>query len=67
MPKKQIVVDIMSDGEVKIETKGFTGKACLEDSKFLKDVLGQEVALSLAPAFYQKGKQTLKRHIPLCG
>lgn len=67
MPTKQIIVDIMSDGEVKIETKGFTGKACLEDSQFLKDVLGREVALCLAPAFYQKGKQAIKRHIPLCG
>jgi hypothetical protein len=67
MPRKQIIVDIMSDGEVRIETTGFTGKACLEESQFLKDVLGKELAVCLTPAFYQKGRQTLKRHIPLCG
>ena len=67
MPRKQIIVDIAADGEIRIETTGFTGKACLEDSQFLKDVLGQEIAVCLAPAFYQKGKQTIKRHIPLCG
>lgn len=26
---KQIVIDIFDDGEVKIETRGFAGKACV--------------------------------------
>jgi hypothetical protein len=26
---KEIVIDISNDGEVRIETKGFKGKACL--------------------------------------
>lgn len=64
---KQIVVDIMSDGEVRVETRGFTGPECLEESKFLKDLLGQETTSQLTPAFYRKNKQTVKKHIPLCG
>jgi len=65
---KKIIVEIAPDGEVRIETKGFSGTACLEESKFLKDLLGQETARSLTPAYYQQqGKQVVKKHLPLCG
>jgi hypothetical protein len=64
---KQIVIDVMDDGEIRIETKGYEGKACLEDSKFLKDLLGREISVQLCPAYYRKGKETIKKHIPLCG
>ncbi|MEL7640008.1 MAG: DUF2997 domain-containing protein [Solidesulfovibrio sp.] len=64
---KQIIVDIAHDGEVRIETKGFTGPICLEESQFIKDLLGQETARCLAPMFYQRGKTRVKKHIPLCG
>ena len=38
---KEIVIDIPEDGEIRIETKGFTGKACIEESQFLKDITRQ--------------------------
>lgn len=67
--KKQIVIDITDEGEVKIETRGYQGKACLEESRFLKDLLGTETVRQLTPAYYQRGsqKQTIKKHLPLCG
>ena len=34
---KEIVIDIASDGEIRIETKGFKGKVCIEESEFLKN------------------------------
>jgi len=64
---KQIVVDIMSDGQIKVETKGFNGPTCLEESQFLKDLLGKETASHLTTAFYQRGQKVVKKHIPLCG
>ena len=64
---KQIVVDILDDGEVRIETKGFSGPVCLAESQFLKDLLGTETARSLAASFYQRHGVPMKRHIPLCG
>lgn len=64
---KQIVVDISISGEIQIETKGFTGPACLEDSKFIKDLLGREIAVQLCPSYYRKGNEVVKKHIPLCG
>lgn len=66
---KQIIVDVMNDGEIKIETRGFASRQCVEESQFLKDVLGEETARQLTPAYYQRqhSKQTVKRHLPLCG
>lgn len=64
---KRITVDISEDAEIKIETKGFTGKACLEESQFLKDVLGNELKRTLTPAYYTEGKETVKKHLNLCG
>jgi hypothetical protein len=67
--KKQIIVDVTNEGEVKIETRGYHGKACIEESQFLKDLLGTETARQLTPAYYQRQnqKQTVKKHLPLCG
>ena len=64
---KQIVIDVANDGEIKIETRGFTGKACIEETQFLKDLLGQETARELKPCYFQQEKQKITRHIPLCG
>jgi len=64
---KEIVIDVSADGEVSIETRGFTGEACLQESQFLKDLLGKEQAKQLTPAYYQKGKQKTKKYLQLCG
>jgi hypothetical protein len=65
---KTIVVDIDETGEVKIETTGFAGKACIEETKFLKDLLGKETSRQLTPAYFAvEGKATVKKHLPLCG
>ncbi len=66
---KQIVIDIFDDGELKIETRGFAGKACVGESQFLKDLLGKETARQLTPAYYQRQgqKEVVKKHLNLCG
>lgn len=64
---KQIILDISDSGEIKIETKGFIGKACLEESKFLKDLLGKELSQALTPAYYVQEKQQIKKYLNLCG
>jgi len=66
---KQIIVDVTNDGEVKVETRGFTGKSCLAESQFLKDLLGEETSRQLVAAYYQRQdeKETVKKHLPLCG
>ncbi len=65
---KEIIIDIADDGTVKVETRGFTGKDCITESAFLKDVLGKETACNLTPAYFQKNQgRTVKKHLPLCG
>lgn len=67
--QKQIIVDVMDDGEVKIETKGYAGPICVEESKFLKGALGEEVSQVLTAAYYQVDQNNnVRRTIrPLCG
>ena len=64
---KEIIIDVSDDGEIRIETRGFKGKSCLEESEFLKDLLGKETSRQLTPAYYQEEKQTVKKYLPLCG
>lgn len=65
---KEIIIDVMPDGEVKIETNGFTGKSCTEETQFLKDFLGKEISRELKPVFYTTEKcPTKKKHLPICG
>lgn len=64
---KKITVTVQEDGSVEIETSGFKGKLCLEESQFVKDLLGREIAVQLCPTFYQKNNETLKRYLPICG
>ncbi len=64
---KQIIIDVMDSGEIKIETKGFKGKSCIEESQFLKDLLGEEKARNLVPAYYTRNKTAIRKYLPLCG
>lgn len=63
---KEIIIDVSDSGEISIETRGFSGKSCLEESKFIIDLLGKETSQQLTPAYYQ-GKQKTKKYLQLCG
>ena len=64
---KEIIVDVSSQGEVRIETRGFKGKSCMVESQFLKDLLGKELSQSLTPAYFESQKQNAKKYLMLCG
>ena len=64
---KEIVIEISEDGEIRLETKGFVGKACVEESQFLKDILGNETFKRLTPAYYSTIKKKVKKYLQLCG
>ena len=64
---KQIIVDIAKDGEIKISAKGFTGHSCIEETQFLKDLLGHETAVQLVSAYYATTEENTKQYIPICG
>jgi hypothetical protein len=64
---KEIIIDILDTGEIKITTKGFSGKSCIEETEFIKEILGEETSRELTPAYYQENGTTVKKHLPLCG
>jgi hypothetical protein len=61
---KEIIMTVTADGEVKVETKGFKGKACMAESAFLEKVLGKELKVQLTPAYYEKDE---RHYLNLCG
>ena len=65
--KKEIIIDVSDEGEVRLETRGFTGKACTEETEFLKKILGKETHRQLTPAYYGKQHQHRKKYLQLCG
>jgi hypothetical protein len=64
---KQIIIDVLDDGEIKLETRGYSGKTCLEETEFIKSILGNEITRQLTPAYYTQGKEAIKKYLPLCG
>ena len=68
---KEMIVTVTDEGNIRIETRGFTGKACIDEAQFLKDVLGKETARSLTPTYWQQNHQqngqNVKKYLPLCG
>ena len=64
---KQFIIDIAADGSIQIETRGFIGKACVEEAQFLKEILGRELSQRLTAAYYQTEKTVIKKHLTLCG
>jgi hypothetical protein len=64
---KQIIIDVLDDGEIQIETRGFTGKTCIEETEFIKIILGNEITRQLTTCYYTQGKAAVKKYLPLCG
>jgi len=64
---KEIVIDVSHEGEIRVETRGFSGKSCITESQFIKDVLGKETEKQLTPTYWQKSNQNTKKYLPLCG
>ncbi len=50
---KIIEITVSPRGETKVETKGFTGGACREASRFVEQALGARTAEALTAEFHQ--------------
>ena len=67
MTKKQIIVDILDTGEVKISTVGFKGRSCTLESEWIEKILGEVQARRLLPVYFEKDGQTVRKYLNLCG
>ncbi|MBF0397345.1 MAG: DUF2997 domain-containing protein [Desulfobacterales bacterium] len=65
--KKEIIIDISDNGEIRLETSGFTGKACIEETEFLKELLGKETFQQLTPTYYTNQNKQTKKYLQICG
>jgi DUF2997 family protein len=54
---QQIEVVIDPKGQVRLETRGCTGPACQQASRFLEQALGQAVSEQLTAEFHQAQEQ----------
>lgn len=50
---KVIEIIVSPDGRTSVETKGFTGPACRQASKFLEETIGKRRGERLTGEFYQ--------------
>ena len=53
---KTIIIDIATDGSVKIDTKGFVGAECKEATRAIEKALGTTTADVKKPEFTQQAK-----------
>lgn len=55
--KKDIIITIGPDGEVKLEVKGVPGADCLDLTKFLEDELGDVTDRQHTSEYYQEEEE----------
>ena len=54
---KTIEIIITSDGQSRVETKGFQGAGCRAASQFLEKALGRTTSETLTSEFHQSASQ----------
>lgn len=56
---KLVQITVTADGRVEMSTYGFPGKSCVEATKFMKELLGEETFIKMKPtAFVPYVQQT---------
>jgi hypothetical protein len=54
---KTIEIIVSPTGQVRVETKGFTGRECQEASRFIEQALGRRTSEQLTAEFNQQQPQ----------
>ena len=57
--REEIVINILPDGEMEIDARGFKGKQCKDSTKFLEE-LGEVKSVSFKPE-YRENDNKIKR------
>lgn len=61
---KTIEITVSSKGDVKVETKGFTGAACRDASWFIEHAFGERTGESLTAEFHRGTTSEPVRAVP---
>ena len=59
----QIIVTIAPDGSTKVTAKGYTGPACRDATKALREALGQSVRESRTADYYAAVQQQAQQRL----
>lgn len=64
---RTIEIIVSASGETRLETKGFTGRDCLEASRRLERALGAKQAEQLTGEYYTAAGQQAEDRLPTRG
>jgi len=53
MSSRTIEIIVETNGSTRVQTRGFTGSACLEVSRFIEEALGKRTSEQKTPEFFQ--------------
>jgi len=56
--KPVIEITVKTDGQAQVQTRGFTGRSCLNVSRFLETALGKWQSERLTGEFYKQHTET---------
>ncbi len=56
---KEMIVKIDKNGNISIDTNGFTGDECIRETKKLEQALGVVTSREKKPSFYARIKRTV--------
>jgi hypothetical protein len=59
MSTKTIEIIVDPTGKIRVETKGFMGSACQDESRFIELALGKCVDEMLLPSYYSTYESTI--------
>jgi Protein of unknown function (DUF2997) len=54
----EMILTFGFDGSVKKETKGFTGKTCVDETKFIEEALGNAKDRKFKSEYYEDGTES---------
>ena len=53
MSTRTIEIIVETNGSTRVQTRGFTGSACTDASRFIEEALGKRISERTTPEFYQ--------------
>jgi len=57
MSSRTIEIIVETNGSTRVQTKGFTGSACIDASRFIEEALGKRASERTTPEFFQTTEQ----------
>ncbi|MBN71458.1 MAG: hypothetical protein CME32_19515 [Gimesia sp.] len=57
MSTRTIEIIVETNGSTRVQTRGFTGSACTDASRFIEEALGKRTSERTTPEFFQTTEQ----------